>query len=162
MTKISVIVPIYKVEKYLARCVDSIINQTYKNLEIILVDDGSPDGCGAMCDEYAKKDERIKVIHKENGGLSSARNAGLDIATGDYIAFVDSDDRLSSDAYEKPVCDDLTLSCICAYRNALEFSVLIELKDRICNLLLLCRSTACYRYEHCDKTKKYSFHDYGY
>ena len=98
--KISVIVPVYKVEKYLARCVDSIINQTYKNLEIILVDDGSPDGCGAMCDEYAKKDERIKVIHKENGGLSSARNAGLDIATGDYIAFVDSDDRLSSDAYE--------------------------------------------------------------
>ncbi len=98
--KISVIVPVYKVEKYLARCVDSIIDQTYKNLEIILVDDGSPDGCGAMCDEYAKKDERIKVIHKENGGLSSARNAGLDIATGDYIAFVDSDDRITPDAYE--------------------------------------------------------------
>lgn len=98
--KISVIVPVYKVEKYLARCVDSIINQTYKNLEIILVDDGSPDNCGAICDEYAKRDERIKVIHKKNGGLSSARNAGLDIATGDYIAFVDSDDRLAPDAYE--------------------------------------------------------------
>ena len=101
--KISVIVPVYKVEKYLERCVDSIINQTYKNLEIILVDDGSPDNCGAMCDEFAKKDERIKVIHKENGGLSSARNAGLDIATGDYIAFVDSDDRITSDAYENLV-----------------------------------------------------------
>ena len=101
--KISVIVPIYKVEKYLVRCVDSIINQTYKNLEIILVDDGSPDNCGAMCDEYAKQDERIKVIHKENGGLSSARNAGLDAATGDYIAFVDSDDRITPDAYENLV-----------------------------------------------------------
>lgn len=98
--KISVIVPVYKVEKYLARCVDSIINQTYKNLEIILVDDGSPDGCGAMCDEYAKRDERIKVIHKENSGQSAARNAGLDLATGDYIGFVDSDDRLAPGAYE--------------------------------------------------------------
>ena len=97
--KISVIVPVYKVEKYLARCVDSIINQTYKNLEIILVDDGSPDGCGKICDEYAERDSRIKVIHKENGGLSSARNAGLDIATGDYIGFVDSDDFIDLDMY---------------------------------------------------------------
>ena len=98
--KISVIVPIYNVEKYLNRCLDSIINQTYKNLEIILVDDGSPDNCGKICDEYAKKDNRIKVIHKENGGLSSARNAGLDIATGDYIGFVDSDDWIELDMYE--------------------------------------------------------------
>lgn len=98
--KISVIVPVYKVEKYLKKCVDSIINQTYKNLEIILVDDGSPDSCGRICDEYAERDSRIKVIHKENGGLSSARNAGLDIASGDYIAFVDSDDRIAPDAYE--------------------------------------------------------------
>ncbi|OUQ56652.1 hypothetical protein B5E58_10530, partial [Tyzzerella sp. An114] len=90
--KISVIVPIYNVEKYLNRCVDSIINQTYKNLEIILVDDGSPDNCGKICDEYAKKDNRIKVVHKENGGVSSARNVGLNIATGDYIGFVDGDD----------------------------------------------------------------------
>ena len=96
---ISVIVPIYKVEPYLRQCVDSIINQTYKNLEIILVDDGSPDGCPQICDDYAAKDTRVKVIHKENGGLSSARNAGLDIATGDYIAFVDSDDYLETTMY---------------------------------------------------------------
>ena len=97
---ISVIIPVYKVEKYLERCVESIQNQTYQNLEIILVDDGSPDNCGKMCDEYAKKDGRIKVIHKENGGLSDARNAGIDIATGEYIAFVDSDDFVSNDYIE--------------------------------------------------------------
>ena len=98
--KISVIVPIYNVEKYLSQCIDSIINQTYKNLEIILVNDGSPDKCGAICDEYSNKDERIKVIHKKNGGLSDARNAGLDIATGDFISFVDSDDWIDIDTYE--------------------------------------------------------------
>ena len=92
---ISVIVPIYKVENYLKKCLDSIVNQTYKNLEIILIDDGSPDNCGKICDEYAKKDERIKVIHKENEGVSIARNAGLKIASGDYIAFVDVDESLS-------------------------------------------------------------------
>lgn len=89
---ISIIVPIYKVEPYLKRCLDSIVNQTYTNLEIILVDDGSPDNCPAICDEYAAKDKRIVVIHKENGGLSDARNAGLDICKGEYISFVDSDD----------------------------------------------------------------------
>ena len=89
---ISVIVPVYKVEKYLDRCVQSIVDQTYRNLEIILVDDGSPDNCGAMCDAWAAKDDRIKVIHKENGGLSDARNAGMVVAAGEYIAFVDSDD----------------------------------------------------------------------
>ena len=94
---ISVIVPIYNVEKYLNKCVSSIINQTYKNLEIILVDDGSPDNCPKMCDEYASKDSRIKVIHKLNGGLSDARNAGLDIAKGEYIVFVDSDDYIHSE-----------------------------------------------------------------
>lgn len=92
--KVSVIVPIYNVEKYLDRCVNSIINQTYTNLEIILVDDGSPDNCPNLCDDWAKKDSRIKVIHKENGGLSDARNAGLDICTGDYVTFVDSDDLI--------------------------------------------------------------------
>lgn len=92
---ISVIVPIYKVEPYLRRCIDSIVNQTYTNLEIILVDDGSPDGCPAICDEYAAKDNRIVVIHKENGGLSDARNAGLDICKGEYITFVDSDDWIA-------------------------------------------------------------------
>lgn len=98
--KISVIVPVYKVEEYVSRCVDSILAQTYRNLEIILVDDGSPDTCGAICDEYAGKDPRVLVIHKVNGGLSSARNAGIDIATGEYIAFVDSDDWIEPDTYE--------------------------------------------------------------
>lgn len=99
--KISVIVPVYNVEKYLNRCVDSILAQTYQNLEIILVDDGSPDNCPQICDNYVQKDSRIKVIHKENGGLSSARNAGLDIATGDYIGFVDSDDYIAPDIYSQ-------------------------------------------------------------
>ncbi len=89
---ISIIIPIYKVEKYLDKCVTSILNQSYQNLEIILVDDGSPDGCPAICDEFAKKDKRIKVIHKTNGGLSDARNVGIESASGKYIAFVDSDD----------------------------------------------------------------------
>ena len=89
---ISIIIPVYKVEEYLNKCINSIRNQTYKNIEIILVDDGSPDKCGAMCDEYAKTDNRIKVIHKKNEGLSEARNAGIEIAKGKYITFVDSDD----------------------------------------------------------------------
>ena len=97
---ISVIVPVYKVEEYLDKCVESIVDQTYRNLEIILVDDGSPDNCPKMCDEWAKKDKRIKVIHKENGGLSDARNAGIDIAKGEYITFIDSDDTVSIDFIE--------------------------------------------------------------
>jgi glycosyltransferase involved in cell wall biosynthesis len=100
MPLISVIVPVYNVEPYLRKCLDSIINQTYKNLEIILVDDGSPDNCGQICDEYAKKDDRIKVIHKENGGISSVRNAGLDVANGEYISFVDSDDYIAENMYD--------------------------------------------------------------
>lgn len=97
---ISVIIPVYKVEKYLKRCVDSVIGQTYKNLEIILVDDGSPDGCPAICNEYTKNDKRIKVIHKKNGGLSDARNAGIDKSSGKYITFIDSDDYVASDYVE--------------------------------------------------------------
>lgn len=101
MKKISVIVPIYNVELYLRRCVDSILAQTYKNIEVILVDDGSPDGCPAICDDFARQDSRVKVIHKKNGGLSSARNTGLDyLLTGDYITFVDSDDWIAPDYYE--------------------------------------------------------------
>lgn len=96
---ISVIVPVYQVEALLPRCVSSIQNQTYEQLEIILVDDGSADNSGKLCDEFARKDPRIRVLHKENGGLSSARNAGLDVATGAYIAFVDSDDYLVPEAY---------------------------------------------------------------
>lgn len=97
---ISVIIPVYKVEKYLDKCVESVINQTYPELEIILVDDGSPDSCPSICDNWARRDERIKVIHKENGGLSSARNAGLDIADGEYVFFLDSDDYISEDCLE--------------------------------------------------------------
>lgn len=97
MKKVSVIVPIYKVEQYLPECVESIRRQTYRNIEIILVDDGSPDGCPALCDEYAEKDSRIKVIHKQNGGLSDARNVGIEAATGDYLMFIDSDDFWDSD-----------------------------------------------------------------
>ena len=97
---VSIIVPVYKVEQYLKRCMDSILNQTYKNIEVILVNDGSPDNCPVLCDEYAKIDSRVRVIHKENGGLSSARNVALDSVKGDYIFFVDSDDWLALDTLE--------------------------------------------------------------
>ena len=97
---VSVIVPVYNVYNYLSKCVDSIVNQTYSNLEIILVDDGSTDGSSELCDEIAMKDSRIKVIHKENGGLSSARNAGIRVCKGDYIGFVDSDDWVEKDMYQ--------------------------------------------------------------
>lgn len=97
---ISVIIPIYNVEKYLRRCVDSVLAQTYRDLEVFLVDDGSPDNCGAICDEYAQTDNRIIVIHKENGGLSDARNAALDKMSGEYVTFVDSDDYIAVDALE--------------------------------------------------------------
>ena len=98
---LSIIVPVYKVESYLVRCVDSILAQTVSDFELILVDDGSPDRCGAICDEYAARDPRVRVIHKENGGLSSARNAGIDIARGQWLGFVDSDDWITPDCYEK-------------------------------------------------------------
>lgn len=97
---ISVIVPIYNVENYLKECVESILNQTYKNIEVILVDDESPDLCGEICDKYEASDRRVKVLHKKNGGLSDARNAGMKIATGEWITFVDSDDYISSDFLE--------------------------------------------------------------
>ena len=100
---ISVIIPIYNVEPYLRQCLDSVVNQTYRNLEIILVDDGSPDNCGAICDEYAQKDSRIIVIHKQNGGLSAARNDALKLVTGTWISFVDSDDWCELDLYEKAI-----------------------------------------------------------
>lgn len=98
--KISAIVPVYKVEAFLDRCVQSIADQSYKNLEIILVDDGSPDNCPAICDAWAEKDSRVKVIHKKNGGLSDARNAGMAVATGELMGFVDSDDWIAPDMYQ--------------------------------------------------------------
>lgn len=117
---ISVIVPVYNVEKTLNRCIKSIVNQTYTELEIILVDDGSPDNCPFLCEEWGKKDKRISVIHKENGGLSSARNAGLKVACGEYVTFVDSDDFLALNAIElmvnSLVCDDSDM-VICNFFN---------------------------------------------
>ncbi len=116
---ISVIVPVYNVEKYLDECIESIVNQTYKNLEIILVDDGSTDHSPQMCDKWAEKDSRIKVIHKKNGGLSSARNAALEIVQGDYIAFVDSDDFIDDDMFELLLNNALEYSAEisrCSYR----------------------------------------------
>ena len=101
MPLVSIVVPVYKVEKYLERCINSLISQTLSDVEIILVDDGSPDNCPALCEKWASKDERIKVVHKQNGGLSSARNAGMAIATGKYIGFVDSDDDVESDMYQR-------------------------------------------------------------
>lgn len=120
MPKISVIVPIYSVEKYLNRCVDSILNQTFTDFECILVDDGSPDNCGKICDEYAKKDKRVKVIHKPNGGLSDARNAGIDVAQGECLSFIDSDDwihpQMLEILYNGIVKNNVILS-VCAYEE---------------------------------------------
>ncbi|MDR4508589.1 MAG: glycosyltransferase family 2 protein [Candidatus Brocadiaceae bacterium] len=99
--KISIIVPIYKVEQYLCQCIDSLINQTYENIEILLINDGSPDRCPEICDEYAAKDNRVRVIHKENGGSSEARNSGINSAFGDYIMFVDSDDWIDLNTCEE-------------------------------------------------------------
>jgi glycosyltransferase involved in cell wall biosynthesis len=116
--KVSIIVPIYKVEKYLDRCIKSIVDQTYKNLEIILVDDESPDKCPKICDGWAKKDKRIKVIHKKNGGLSDARNEGIKKATGSYIGFVDSDDYIEPNMYELLLNNLLNNNCdisICSF-----------------------------------------------
>lgn len=126
MDKISVIVPVYKVEAYLERCVNSLLNQTYRNLEIILVDDGSPDRCGEICDRLSKKDERIRVIHKKNGGLSDARNAGIACATGEFLAFIDSDDW-----YDRTMLETLHSLCEqyqadiseCSYRSIWKDSI---------------------------------------
>ena len=100
---VSIVVPIYNVEKYLDRCLDSIVAQTYRNLDIILVDDGSPDSCPQMCDAWAKKDSRIRVIHKRNQGLGMARNTGIENALGTYICFFDSDDYIAAETVEKAV-----------------------------------------------------------
>ena len=117
--KISVIVPVYNVEKYLNKCVESIVNQTYKNLEIILIDDGSPDNCPKICDDWAEKDKRIKVLHIENNGVANARNQGLSIVTGDYVGFVDSDDFVESDMFEillKNLLDSDSDISVCGYQ----------------------------------------------
>lgn len=123
MAKISVVVPVYNVEKYLCRCVDSILAQTFSDFELILVDDGSPDKCGAICDEYTKKDSRVYVIHKENGGLSDSRNVGIKWAIensdSEWIAFIDSDDWI----YEKYL--EILLDGIYKYNCILQFVILL-------------------------------------
>lgn len=126
---ITIVVPVYKVEKYIDKCINSILKQTYKNLEIILVDDGSPDTCGEICDNYAKQDARIKVIHKENGGLSDARNAGIDIAKGKYISFIDSDDYIDSEYIEllyKTIIKDETDMAISAHKVIYDNGTILE------------------------------------
>ena len=119
---VSVIIPVYNVEKYLKKCVDSVLNQTYRNLDIILVDDGSTDLSGKMCDKLGIDDKRVTVIHKQNGGLSDARNAGLNVARGEYYAFVDSDDYISSDMIEIMVNSARENSCEIAICNMVRFS----------------------------------------
>ncbi len=137
--KISVVVPVYKVEKYLDRCVQSILNQTFPDFELILVDDGSPDNCGAMCNAYAKQDSRVQVIHKENGGLSDARNVGKTAATGEYILFVDSDDFIKENTLEKLyqlACQndaDIVLSRICNCYGKRQDPEADEIKTYICS-----------------------------
>lgn len=120
---ISVVVPIYKVEKFLPTCIESIIRQSYRNLELILVDDGSPDSCPSICEKYKQVDSRIKVIHKKNGGLSDARNAGLKIAKGKWITFIDSDDYVGADflrvLYTVAVLNEADIS-ICDYSAVLD------------------------------------------
>ena len=116
MPRLSIIVPVYKVEKYIHKCVDSILNQTFTDFELILVDDGSPDNCGRICDEYAEKDSRVRVIHKENGGLSDARNYGIDVAKGSILGFVDSDDDIDQNMYKSMIeyMDSNDLDIVCA------------------------------------------------
>lgn len=129
MSIISIIIPIYNVEKYIHRCVDSVINQTYTDLEIILVDDGSPDNCGKICDEYAKKDNRIKVIHKENGGLSDARNHGIESAIGEWLFFLDSDDwiypQTIENLYAAAIENNVSVS-MCAYEETDSKSLVVD------------------------------------
>ena len=130
--KISIIVPIYNVEKYLIRCIDSILSQTFKELEVILVDDGSPDNCAQICDKYSAIDNRIKVIHKSNGGLSSARNAGLDIAQGEFIGFIDSDDWISSRMYEVlyNLCTEYNADIAeCCYKKVYKDTIIKEIES---------------------------------
>lgn len=129
---VSIIVPVYKVEKYLEKCIESILAQTYKNIELILVDDGSPDNCPSICDRYAGKDSRVIVIHKQNGGLSDARNIGLNIARGDFISFIDSDDFVSPDFCElllRAIIRDNADMAVCNYLRTDENYNLIQEKN---------------------------------
>ncbi len=160
---ISIIVPIYDVERYLPKCIESILNQTFKEFELILVDDGSPDNSGIICDEYSKRDERIKVIHKENGGVSSARNVGLDSALGEYIGFVDPDDYIDKYMYQKMIEMCITKNAdvsICKFareingqRNKDEEEFYIRELDNV-NGLRECFKGILYRHSLCNKLFK--------
>lgn len=157
MDLISVIVPIYKVEDYLNRCILSLVNQTYKNLEIILVDDGSPDDCPEMCDKWKARDERITVVHQKNGGLSSARNTGLDAATGNYVFFLDSDDYVSPYALEKLIevtsgtdADMVISNCIKGTDEHYIFP-----KSQLTVEVLSAKDTVCRIYESSDASIQY-------
>lgn len=138
--KISFILPVYKVEAYLRECVESLICQTYKDFEIILVDDGSPDGCPVLCDKLATEDERIRVLHKPNGGLSDARNAGLNVATGDYVIFVDSDDfwidkdclqYLMDIVKQNQECDFINFNCSYYYQDTQTYKKWIPFDEKL-------------------------------
>lgn len=151
---LSIIVPVYNVNKYIVKCVDSILAQTYKNFEVILVDDGSTDDSGKICDSYLTKDVRVKVLHKKNGGLSSARNAGLDISRGDYIGFVDSDDWIESNMYKDMIeyMDDNSCNIVeCAINIVIDTSIK-RISDKRREIIsgkeALCR--------HMDQTGRYS------
>lgn len=137
---ISVIIPVYKVEKYLERCVNSVLNQTYRNIELILVDDGSPDSCPAMCDSFAERDARVKVVHKLNGGPSESRNVGVNLASGDYITFMDADDfwsntdnlsELVDEVKKTPECDFIGFNCSYYYENADKVMPWVKYDDEI-------------------------------
>lgn len=140
---ISIIIPVYKVEKYLPRCIDSILAQTYTNFELILVDDGSPDKCPQICDDYAKRDKRIRVIHKKNAGVSEARNTGIDNANGDFICFVDSDDYVEPVMYEKlynSLIKNKSQMSMCGYNIVYENGKNVPFNEFIINSNDLCFS----------------------
>ncbi len=132
MSRLTIIVPVYKVEKYIKNCVESILSQTYKDFKCIFIDDGSTDKSGEICDEYAKKDSRIQVIHKENGGLSSARNIGMELAESELICFVDSDDTIDFTMYEKLVSylDEYNCDAVmCDYQAHTEYDRIVPSKN---------------------------------
>lgn len=152
MDLISVIVPIYKVEKYLDECIESIVSQSYENIEIILVDDGSPDRCPEMCDAWAEKDSRIRVIHKKHAGLSDARNAGMAVSSGAFIAFVDSDDVLGSGYIEylyRAICETGADVSECAYAKFRDHSEIIDNTGCMCTPVIQTREEVLYRFSNC-------------
>jgi glycosyltransferase involved in cell wall biosynthesis len=172
MCEISIIVPVYKVEKYLKKCVDSILAQTFTDFELILVDDGSPDDSGKICEEYAEKDARVRVLHKENGGLSSARNAGIEVAKGKYLGFIDSDDYIAEDMYQTLYdllndydADMSVVGMIDVYENRetmVKDNKKIEVLDQKKAIQAVLDSTGVYAYAVNKLYKKTLFYDIRY